>query len=296
MAQQRRRLALELSEDADDEIPAFDLSTTIESDPERVAETIRGALDITPFDRLEWRNDREGYTAFNALRSRIEQRGVLVFQTNRVRSDEISGFAIAERPMPIIVVTRSNTPATRRSFSLLHELTHIMLRQSGVSDIDVEDAVSPENRGVEIFCNSVAAATLIPREDLLSEARVMAQRPRSTSWSDDTIRELARSYSVSREAIVRRLLTFGLTTENFYRAKRAEYLREFQKRKAERDVNREGKDFVTNPPRDAVSNFGKPLVQLILNSYHQDRMSLSEVSGYLGIRTRHIPKLGGFVG
>jgi Zn-dependent peptidase ImmA (M78 family)/DNA-binding XRE family transcriptional regulator len=294
LAQQRRQLALDLLHEFDEDARFFDLTATIDDDVEGVAEKIRAELDVTPFDRVEWKADRDGYAAFNGLRSRLEDRGVLVFQTNRVSANEISGFAIAERPLPTIVVTRSNTPATRRSFSLVHELVHIMLRQSGVSDIDIDDQVAAPIRRVEMFCNQVAAATLIPREDLLSERAVRDQHARSTAWTDETIRDLARTYSVSREAIVRRLLTFGLTTEAFYQSKRASYVQEFLKRKAARD-QAEPREFSTNPPRDAVTRLGKPLVQMILNSYHQDRMSLSEVSGYLGIRTRHVPKVEMFV-
>jgi hypothetical protein len=89
------------------------------------------------------------------------------------------------------------------------------------------------------------------------------------------------------------LLTFALTTQAFYRAKRAEYQDELlRQRERERERNKSsGETFVRNPPRDALTNFGRPFVRLVLESYYQERMTLSDVSGYLGVRTRHIPTL-----
>jgi hypothetical protein len=44
-------------------------------------------------------------------------------------------------------------------------------------------------------------------------------------------------------------------------------------------------------PNETVSHFGKPLVRMLLNNYWQDRMTLSAISGYLGLKVKHIPKL-----
>ena len=46
-----------------------------------------------------------------------------------------------------------------------------------------------------------------------------------------------------------------------------------------------------NMPQETVSNFGKRLVNMLLDNYHQDRMTLSEISGYLGLKVKHVPKL-----
>jgi Zn-dependent peptidase ImmA (M78 family)/DNA-binding XRE family transcriptional regulator len=290
-AQQRRELALDLREDS--EPRSFELKTTLREDPERVGTHIRETLRISAAERAAWRADRGGYSAFNALRARVEALDVLVFQSDRIGADEVSGFAIAESLLPVIVVARKDTPPTRRTFSLIHEFAHLMLHMSGVSDLHVDAARPPEDQRVEVFCNSVAAAVLMPRIDLLAERAVADYDGPPDGWSDEVIEELARSYSVSREALLRRLLTFALTTQAFYRAKRAEYQDELlRQRERERERNKSsGETFVRNPPRDALTNFGRPFVRLVLESYYQERMTLSDVSGYLGVRTRHIPTL-----
>ena len=261
----------------------------MEEDPEVVGVRIRAALGITTDLQLHWR-DNDGRAGFIAWRGRIENLGVLVFQTTRFPSDEASGFAIAADTLPVIAVNRSDA-LTRRTFSLVHELAHLMIRVSGVSELETDLDRPAEDQRIEIFCNSVAAAALISRDVLLAEPRVVARGVRSANWIDAEVSDLARSFNVSREAVLRRLLTLNRTTENFYRQKRAQYIGEYlasQRRKREKAAETEMK---RNMPQETVSNFGKRLVNMLLDNYHQDRMTLSEVSGYLGLKVKHVPKL-----
>lgn len=288
-AEQRRQLALELAEDLGEELPEFRLRASLDENPEVVGERIRIALEITNDEQSRWR-DGEGRAGFNAWRTRIEAVGALVFQATEFAANEASGFAIAEDRLPIVVVNRKDTP-TRRTFSLVHELAHLMLRISGVSDLDVDEARPPEDQRIEIFSNRVAAAALMPERWLLSNARVVEHGPRSVAWTDVEISDLARSFGVSREALVRRLLTFGRTTEAFYREKRRQYLAEYQELRQQRRDQAPEDGIPRNMPREAVSNLGRPLVRMILDTYYRDRLTLSDVAGYLGIKTRHIAKL-----
>lgn len=288
-ANERRELALELAADVEQEVPKFVLGTTIDESSEVVGTRIRRELGVTADLQLQWR-DNDGRSGFNAWRSRIEDLGILVFQATRFRSDEASGFAIAADTFPVIVVNRNDSP-TRRTFSLLHELVHLMIRISGVSELETDVDRPPEDQRIEVFCNSVAAATLMPREVLLAQPQVVEQGVRSANWSDAEISDLARNFNVSREAMLRRLLNLNRTTDNFYRQKRAQYISEYvvsQKRKREKLAEREMK---RNMPQETVSNFGRRFVNMLLNNYHQDRMTLSDVSGYLSLKVKHVPKL-----
>jgi hypothetical protein len=60
------------------------------------------------------------------------------------------------------------------------------------------------------------------------------------------------------------------------------------KRKKEKATETEMK---RNMPRETVSNFGRRLVNMLLDNYHQDRMTLSEISGYLGLKVKYVPNL-----
>ncbi len=286
LAQQRRTLAIELYEASDDQPVPFTLSTTLDADPEDVGAAIRRVLGITYELQAKWRGDVRA--AFIAWRSRIENAGVLVFQASRIESEEASGFAFWADMLPFMVVNRKDVHA-RRTFSLLHELTHLMLRQSGVSDLDPEGVRETGDERVEAFCNRVAAATLMPGGLFLGETLVQQHDGGQENWSDIDIAALASVYSVSREAVVRRLLTMGLATAAFYTRKRVQYAVEFQRQKQEEKERNANKVIPRNMPRETIADFGRPLVRRVLEQYHQDRITLSEVSGYLNVKTRHVP-------
>ena len=285
---ERRELARELASDLEEPIKPFELSAKISDDPEAVGRKIRTSLGVTDDLQFKWK-DADGRTAFNAWRNRIEELGVLGFQTTTFASEEASGFAIAAEELPVIAVNRKD-PLTRRTFSLLHEFAHLMLRVSGVSELETDVKRPPEDKRIEVFCNQVAAAGLIPKESLLAQSAVVEHGTRSASWKDGEISDLARLYGVSREALLRRLLTFDRTTQQFYSLKRAQYNSEYQailklqKEKPKKDIKR-------NMPVETISNFGRPLVRMLLGNYYQDRLTLSALSGFLNLKVKHIPKL-----
>ena len=180
-AHQRRQLALELAQESDDKFPKFDLQATLDTPAETVGQTIRDALGVTFDIQSKWRDTRAGFVAW---RSRIEELGVLVFQASRVESSEASGFAYWADELPFVVVNRKDAPG-RRLFSLLHELAHLMLHQSGVSDLDPEGRRPVSDERVEVFCNKVAASALMPRLQFLSQPEIGRAPEGRRDWSDE---------------------------------------------------------------------------------------------------------------
>lgn len=107
---------------------------------------------------------------------------------------------------------------------------------------------------------------------------------RSPEWEDEEIEELAQTYGVSQEVLVRRLLTLSLTTKAFYERKRRQYLDELERRPKR-------KGFVT-PAVDAVSALGKPYVRLVLDAFRSLRLTANDVADYLGVRLKHLDAVG----
>ena len=143
---------------------------------------------------------------------------MLAFQAEDVEVSEIRGFSLSERLFPVVVVTIKDA-VVGRIFTMLHEATHLMLREGGLCDL-IEETSRAQER-IEAFCNHVAGATLMPRAWVL-EADVVLQH-KGTQWADEEIALLANAYRASREAVVRRLLVLGKTTEDFYRRKRGSF-------------------------------------------------------------------------
>jgi Zn-dependent peptidase ImmA (M78 family) len=219
------------------------------------------------------------YAPFNAWRAAIEAQGVLVFQIRDVDVEETRGFSIAQSPLPVVAANIKDAPSAR-AFTLLHEYTHLLLRRGGLCDLHDDEAARDEGL-VEVFCNRVAGAVLVPGSDLLAEPIVLAHR--GEDWSEDEVGPLARAFGVSREVVFRRLLILGRTSQRRYEARRQQYAREF--------AARAKVDGFAPPHRLALSTAGKAFVSLVLRSFHQEKINSSDLAEYLGVRLKHLPKI-----
>lgn len=282
-AAERRRVALDLLEDLDSRPQRLQFRITQAEAPEAVALKIREHLKVTFVEQDRWRESRAHYKAW---RTRIEAAGVLVFQIASVATSQMLGFSLAERPLPVVAVNRKLKP-NGRTFTMLHEFVHVLLGENSLCDLDEDSLRNPKDQAVEVFCNAVAAATLMPRSEFLSHEIVAARPQRSEDWSDSDLGALSKSFGASDEAVLRRLLTLSKTTEAFYRSKRSL----IQARNRKLDEQPQDSDFKRNMPMEVVSNLGRPFTQIVLNTYAYDRLSLSDVSRYLGLRAGQVPKV-----
>lgn len=292
LAQQRRELSLQLSATVGEEVPEFPLKAELSEDPEAVGKRIREALGITFTAQSNWKRQGD-LEPFKAWRRAMEDMDVLVFQMSRVDWNEACGFALANDQRPIVAVNRKDVP-NRRTFSLLHEFVHLLLGQSGTSDLEVDAARPPETQTVEIFCNAVAAAALMPKSLFIGSDTVQFHGSGEATWTEEELYELAHSFGVSRHAALRRLMTFGYTTQEFYASKAQQWNKAWlsEQKKKKQEIKDSNKPFMTNPSRDVFYELGRPFVRLVLDSVNANSMTLHEASGHFGnLRVRHFPKL-----
>ena len=185
-------------------------SVNISDSIEDVALRISQALG---FD-LEAR--RQYPTWVDALRQFIGQAdalGVLtmcsgvVLNNNFRRLDptEFRGFAIVDDFAPLVFINGSDTKSAQM-FTLAHELAHLWLGQSALSDTD--PSIPPDHQ-VELWCNRVAAELLVPFNKIQSEFRSEAEL-------SIEVRRLARHFKVSTLVVLRRIYDVGgLSREEF---------------------------------------------------------------------------------
>ena len=138
-----------------------------------VAETaarMRHALGLD----LEERRQLSTWT--DALRRFVEQAdalGVLVMVSGVVGSNnrrgldpqEFRGFALADPLAPLVFINGTDTKAAQM-FTLAHELAHVWLGESGVSDAEAKAVPAHE---AERWCNRVAAEVIVPLDALRGE-------------------------------------------------------------------------------------------------------------------------------
>jgi Zn-dependent peptidase ImmA (M78 family)/transcriptional regulator with XRE-family HTH domain len=278
-AQQRRVLALDLADEPDVEFELRELPVIEIADAtERLGGEVRQLLQVTITEQRTWRDPRKSY---NAWRAHVEAAGVLVFQVTGVQPTEMLGFSLTEQPLPIIGINRKLAP-NGRTFTLLHEFVHVLLRQSSLCDVEESFVRPPQEEKMEVFCNAVAAAALVPSDALLSDPLVSPHKL-ARDWSDDELSAIVRNFGVSMHVILRRLLTVGRTTQAFY-ASRAAPWRVYEPAPAKE----EDEEFKRNMPQEVLSDLGRPFVGLILESYLSSNLSLSDTSRYLGLRAGQV--------
>jgi Zn-dependent peptidase ImmA (M78 family) len=284
-ARRRRAVARALASGLGREVPELGLRVSLDEDAEAVAARARSWLDVTSEEQAQWTGD---YGPLNSWIATFEARGVLVFQTGDVALEEMRGFALGERQLPVIVLNAKDAPRGR-VFTLMHELTHLMLGQDGVCDpLGVGRHAQNPDEGVEVYCNRVAGAILVPRASLLAHP-LLAEAAGTRDWSDEEILELADHFAVSREAIVRRLVIVGRATEAFYDRKRGAYLVQYRARAASA---REG---FAPPFRIVVRDNGRQYTRVVLEALDREQITLADVSDYLGVRIKHLEKIAGAV-
>src|SRR5262249_22937898 len=189
-AYDRRELALELFQELNSESRRFPLKATLRDDPEEVGSAIRKFLEVDA--ESQRRAARQG-RAFDYWRRRLEEKDVLVFVVSgphfAVDLKEMRGFAIAMPDLPVLVVNGKDESQGGKAFTLVHELCHVLLGESAISNETGDyPTLTPADRRIERFCDAVAAATLMPRDLLMSFAEVA--RPGVREWGNNELRRI----------------------------------------------------------------------------------------------------------
>jgi Zn-dependent peptidase ImmA (M78 family) len=212
LCQQRQEWYRDFARSMGEEPLPFVGSVGLASDIEATAESMRRALGFDVEDR------RRMPTWTDALRHFIGQAdalGVLVMvngvvgSNNRRKLDpeEFRGFALADDLAPLVFINGADTKAAQM-FSLAHELAHIWLGRSALSDVGPASAPSHD---VEIWCNRVAAELLVPLAILRNEYQRRAELR-------SEVDRLARRFKVSTLVILRRIYDAGgLSQEQLWR-------------------------------------------------------------------------------
>lgn len=178
-------------------------SAQVNEAPQAVAERMRAALMLSTEERRQlptWTD------ALRQLIAKAEEAGVMVMASGIVGSNshrkldvgEFRGFALADDLAPLVFLNGADSKAAQM-FTLAHELAHLWLGATGVSDSEVGQV--PE-QGIERWCNQVAAELLMPLEALR-----VAYQPGTPV--PDEIQRLAREFKVSTLVALRRLFDAG---------------------------------------------------------------------------------------
>lgn len=229
--QQKQAWISDVNSENNEEKLSFVGRFTIDNNPQKVAQDILSTLKINP----------ASYKSENPIKEWIdaaETNGIFISRTSfihtrlKLDSEELQGFAIADPYAPFVFINSDNWNAPQL-FTLVHELAHIWIAETGISN-EVEPELKQKDKlhPVELFCNEVAANALMPIEIVLSFDTASFQ-------SSKEVFKAARQLGVSSFALLVRALNLGIiSTSAYQKLKReadidfAEYLKKEAIKKA----------------------------------------------------------------
>jgi Zn-dependent peptidase ImmA (M78 family) len=251
-------------------------SATTKSDIVATAAEIRRAVGFDLAARAEAR------TFVEALRLMIDaadDAGVLVMVSGIVGSNsrrplstsEFRGFALSDIHAPLVFINGADTKSGQM-FTLAHELAHLWLGASGVSDATAASS-PPARADIERWCNAVAAEMLVPLE-----AFQEVYRPNEELSAE--LRRLSKHYKVSTLVILRRMLDAGgLSRKHFGEAFDAEVSR-LREQLARQKARSKGGDSYANMTVRLSERFARA----VLASTWEGRSTFTEAFRLLGCR------------
>ena len=225
--------------------------------------------------------------AFRLLRSPTEDAGVFVLLKGDLGSHHTAidvevfrGLAIADDVAPFVVINDNDSRAAW-SFTLLHELTHLLLGQTGFSSMN-------SGNEVEEFCNNVAAEWLLPARTL---DEIEIDRVRDLVEQKRHIGEFARARNLSRTMVAYRLLRANRIDRPAFDRLRADFREQWrQLRDGQRARARESEG---GPSYYAVRRHrvGRGLLRFTHRMVDSGALSTTKAARVLGVKPAQVGKM-----
>ena len=286
--QHKQRWISEFNEENQEVKLSFVGKFSINENPQKVATDILNTLNINP----------ASYKTNNPIKEWIdaaESNGIFVSRTSfihsrlKLNSREIQGFAISDPYAPFVFVNSDDWNAPQL-FTLVHELAHIWIAETGISN-EVETVIENKDsyHPVELFCNMVAANSLMPHE-------MMRKLDSSSFTSSNEVFHTAKQFGVSTFALLVRALNLNLiSVPVYYKLKKqaehdfAEYLiKEEQKKARQKEKGKKGgPDFFLLQ----LNRNSRLFTQTVLDSFRGGFIEPTLASNLLNVQVTKFQKL-----
>jgi len=249
---------------------AFVGSTSLADNPEDIGREMRRIVGLTD----GWAADVHTWQeAVGELRRAIEDLGVMavingVVGNNTHRKldvEEFRGFALSDEYAPLVFVNGADAKSAQM-FTLAHELAHIWLGESALTDVGLKIRPSQD---IELWCDKAAAEFLVPAQAL------------KASWRDlrheqSPFETIARRFKVSPIVAGRRTMDLRLVDrETFF-----EFYDEYIARERRRRAGAGGGDFYNNQN----TRVGELFATHAIRAAKEGRLSFKEAYDLTGLR------------
>ncbi len=212
----------------------------------------------------------------------VEERGIIVLRSGVVNGnthrsldvDEFRGFALCDPIVSFIFVNGKDSVAGR-IFTLIHEIVHIFIGESGISNVKIDEIDIDQEQKIESFCDAVASEVLVPEEEFNFQWNL-------SSSILENIYKLVRVFRVSSVVILRKALDMEIISrDEFFES----YYKELAEQKTDR--GRSGGDFFNN----FISRNSHTLTHAIINATFEGRLLFREASQLLNVKIKTLEKV-----
>ena len=225
--------------------------------------------------------------AFKLLRSQAENAGVFVLLKGNLGSHHTAlpvkvfrGFVIADDVAPFVVVN-DNDSEPAWSFTLLHELVHLLLGQTGIS------GARPGTK-VEEFCNNVAAEWMLPARTL---DRIEFARDRDVAECQQRIGEFARPRNLSHTMVAYRLLRTGRIDQRTFERLYSDFGKHWQQQRDRRRAQARGSDGGPDYYVVRRQRVGQALLGFARRMLESGALSTTKAARILGVKPAQVGRM-----
>lgn len=254
------------------DIGSFDISIPVS----RIASDIKAKLGVNIAEQMATKDSRE---ALNLWIEKAETFGINISsRSNGIALDEFRAFVLYDDYAPFICLNSKDTTSARL-FSLCHEITHLWLKESVLSN---KETYETSNR-VEVFCNEVVSHLLVDSPILLSLWRTVSPNLDLS----DKVKRIANKFSVSEEVIARSLHKNGRISREEYQELRQFYAARWAEIEANKKKSKGGPLYSLK----MVLENGRYFSRQVLSQYDRGTLYGAEASRLLGVKINHFSSL-----
>ena len=249
-----------------------------------VVKSLRSLLGVSP---KNYYAQSDADAAFELLRTATEETGVFVVlkgnlgtHHTEINTEVFRGFSIADEIAPFVVINEYDArPAW--SFTLLHELVHIILGQTGISG-------ARSGNNTERFCDDAAGRFLLRNNDVRELALGRASDMHHLA---ERISEFANRRNLSRTMVAYRAYRIHEIDQPMYdrlaRYFRRQWLNDRSgRRERQRSTNGGGDFYATRRHRT-----GNGLITLVRRMMAAEALPTTKAATVLGVKPHQVQSI-----
>lgn len=237
---------------------------------------IKEIKKLSDFDKAK--NMSKG-TRFIYIKESLEEKNIIVQQSGisqnetkkTINLDECRGYAIYDEYAPLIFINSKDTSENGKIFTLLHELSHILLKHSGISSYDF-------NIEEEYKCNNIAGEILMPLNEFKEQWNKKISIKENVEKISSHFKNIASPLAIITKAMI----------NNYIKYEEYDKLKNIYLNKIPKDRKSSGGNYYTNVIASNSKNFTISVIADTLNGYETyksaiDLLDIKSVKSFNGL-------------